>query len=81
MYAINTYTVFAYIPNSRKSSTDDQIAATQCLHIAYHPAIRHWLLMVFPDHVDIVDIEVSMVIGAIRLDQNASAFVKVGSLW
>ncbi|XP_052227947.1 WD repeat-containing protein 11-like [Dreissena polymorpha] len=66
-------------PLKRRSSAlsdDDSDVMTSCVQVVFSPAHQHLVLLVFPSEIQTLDIEVDIVVSAIRLDKNAALFLK-----
>ncbi|XP_014675037.1 PREDICTED: WD repeat-containing protein 11-like [Priapulus caudatus] len=53
------------------------VMLTDCLQLAYHPAWRHCLLLVYPREVLLVDLHVKQTVGIIPMERTGSPFVQV----
>ncbi|XP_045190429.2 WD repeat-containing protein 11-like [Mercenaria mercenaria] len=58
-------------------SDDDSDLQTSCKQVVFNPAHKHIVLLVFPREIHMIDLEVDLTIGTIRLDRASPNFVKV----
>lgn len=62
----------------RQSVTDeDGDLLTSCKQVVFNPAHRHIVLVVFAVEIHMMDLDVDLTIGVIRLDRASPNFVKV----
>lgn len=65
---------------SRKRSgvtDEDSDLLTSCKQVIFNPAHRHIALLVFSTEIHMIDLDVDLTIGMIRLDKSSPNFVKV----
>ena len=62
------------------SSEEDTEYQTHCLQIAFNPAHRHQLFLVFEREILVLDIDLDISLATIHLDKNSPSFVKVSDI-
>ena len=62
-------------PNSNRN--EDTLTLVDCLQIAFSPAVRHHLFLLYPREILIIDAEIMQAVGSIFLERNATPFVNL----
>ncbi|XP_013774548.1 WD repeat-containing protein 11-like [Limulus polyphemus] len=69
------------IREESKSGSEEAISLNDCLQLAFHPAYRHHLLLLYPKEVLILDLEINQTIGIIAVERNGAAVTQMYPCW
>jgi len=68
------------VGESSKRPDEDTVSLNECIQLAYHAAVRHHLILLYPREILILDLDINQTVGIIPAERSGSPFTQVIAL-